>query len=98
MKRQTGARVEAELWQAYRLVCGREKLRSARPIEEFFRLVVDDDSALKALVAMREAAKLRVDGNEAYARVLLDLYICGKFWFSVGDVDEVSVEARLQIR
>jgi hypothetical protein len=34
--------------------CGREKLRSSRPIEEFLSLVVVNDSALSLLSIMRE--------------------------------------------
>jgi hypothetical protein len=56
--------------------------------------VVDNDSALSLLSMMREAAKSRVDGYEAYARVLLDWYTHGKFWINVSD-DEVSVESLL---
>ena len=91
MKTQTGVRVDAELWRAYRMVCGREKLRPSRPIEEFLRFVVDNGSALSLLSMMREAAKSRVDGFEAYARVLLDWYTHGKIWFHVGG-EETSVE------
>jgi hypothetical protein len=94
MKLQTGVRVDAELWRAYRMVCGRERLRPSRPIEEFLRLVVDSDSALGLLSLMREAARSRVDGVEAHARVLLDWYTHGKFWTHVAG-DEVSVESLL---
>ena len=95
MRVQTGVRVDAEVWRAYRLVCRREKLRPCRPIDEFLRLVVDSDSALSLLSMMREAAKTRVDGYEAYARVLLDWYTHGKFWIHVSNDDEVSVETLL---
>jgi hypothetical protein len=94
MRLQTGVRVDAELWRAYRMVCGRERLRPSRPIEEFLRLVVDSDSALGLLSLMREAARSRVDGVEAYARVLIDWYTHGKFWTHVAG-DEVSVESLL---
>ena len=78
------------------MVCEREKLRPGEPIEDFLRLVVDGDSALSLLRLMREAAKRRVDGVEAYARVLLDWYDHGKFWVhSVSGDEEVSVESLL---
>lgn len=64
--------VEAELWAAYRELCRRQKLRASQPIEDFLRLVVGEDSAVGMLRLMREAAKARVEGHEAYARVLLD--------------------------
>jgi hypothetical protein len=72
MKLQTGMRIDAELWTSYRMVCSREKQRPSGPIEEFLRLVVDNDAALSLLRLMREAVKSRVDGLEAYARVRLD--------------------------
>jgi hypothetical protein len=94
MKLQTGVRVEAELWRGYRVVCGRERLRPSRPIEEFLRFVVDGDSAFGLLNLMRGAAKARSDGFEAYARVLLDWYTHGKLWVSVLG-DDAAVESLL---
>lgn len=44
---------------------------------------------------MREAAKARVEGHEAYARVLLDWYTHGKLWVHGLGEDEVSVETLL---
>jgi len=94
MKRQTGVRVDAEVWQAYRALCSREKLRPSLPIEEFLRLVLENESASSLLSMMRGVAKARADGFEAYARVLLDWYTHEKFWFQVGE-DETSVETLL---
>jgi hypothetical protein len=94
MKRQTGVRVDAEVWQAYRALCSREKLRPSFPIEEFLRLVLENESASSLLSMMRGVAKARADGFEAYARVLLDWYTHEKFWFQVGE-DETSVETLL---
>ena len=76
------------------MVCSREKQRPSRAIEDFLRLVVDDDSALSVLSMMGGAAKSKVDGAEAYARVLLYYFTHGKFWISDRD-DEVSVEVSL---
>jgi hypothetical protein len=93
---QTGVRVDSELWQTYRLLCRREKLRPSKPIEEFLRLMVDADSAVSVLSLMREATRSRVEGLEAYARVLLDWYTHGKFWFRVqGEEHEAPVEGQL---
>ena len=94
MKRQTGVRVDAEVWGAYRALCSREKLRPSFPIEEFLRLVLENGSASSVLSMMRGVAKARADGFEAYARVLLDWYTHEKFWFQVGE-DEASVETLL---
>ena len=94
MKLQTGVRVEAELWRAYRVVCGRERLRPSQPIEGFLRLVVDGDSAVGLLNLVRGAVKSRSEGYDAYARVLLDWFIHGKFWLDVAG-DDVSVESLL---
>jgi hypothetical protein len=95
MRQQTGVRVDAEVWRAYRELCSREKLRPSLPIEEFLRLVLEKESALSLLRLMRGVAKARAEGFDAYARVLLDWYTHGKYWFSVGDDDDVSVEALL---
>jgi len=95
MKRQTGVRVEAEVWGAYRAVCGREKLRPSIPIEEFLRLVLENDSASSLLSMMRGVAKARAEGFEAYARVLLDWYTHEKFWFHFGGDEDTSVEGLL---
>jgi hypothetical protein len=95
MKRlQTGMRVDAEVWGAYRVLCSRERVRPSRPIEEFLRLMVDNDSTSSLLVMLREAVKSGVEGYDARARVLLDWYTHGKFWTYVQDV-EVSVEGML---
>ncbi len=94
MKQQTGIRVDAEVWRAYRALCSREKLRPSLPIEEFLRLVLENDSASSLLSMMRGVAKTRAEGFEAYARVLLDWYTHEKFWFPVMG-DEAPVEPLL---
>jgi hypothetical protein len=95
MKKQTGIRVESELWEAYRELCRRQKLRPSQPIEDFLRLAVNEHSAVSLLRLMREAAKTRVKGHEAYARVLLDWYTHDKFWIVGSGEEEVSVETLL---
>jgi len=67
----------------------------SRPAEEFLKLVVDGDSALSLLSLMREAAKSRAKGYEAYTRVLLDWYTHDKFWINTSGENEVSVESLL---
>jgi hypothetical protein len=94
MKLQTGVRVDAEVWRVYRTICTREKLRPSQPIEKLLKLVVDNDSAQSLATMMRETAKTRVNGLEAYARVLLDWYTHRKFWIH-GLNDELSVESLL---
>jgi hypothetical protein len=83
----------------FKTICGREKLYPSRPIEDFLRLVVDNDSALSVLSMLREAAKTRVEGVEAYSRVLLDWFLHDKYWLTLrssGDNDEdVPVETLL---
>ena len=95
MRLQTGVRVDAELWRSYRLLCGREKLRPSQPIEDFLRLVVGNDSAVSVLGLVREAVKSRVEGCEAYARVLLDWYTHGKVWIRGSGDEDLSVETQL---
>ena len=96
MKVQTGVRIEAEVWKAYKAVSSREKLRPSRPIEDFLRLVVDNDSALGVLSMMREAAKTRVAGVEAYARVLLDWYMHDKYWLTLRSSDDEDEEVPVE--
>ena len=43
----------------------------AHAIEEFLRLVCENDSVLTQLTAMRQASKSKVEGYQAYGRVLL---------------------------
>ena len=95
LKRQTGVRVEAELWDAYRELCKRQKLRPSHPIEDFLRLVVNEDSAVGVLRLMREAAKARVEGQEAYAKVLLNWYTHRRFYVDVSKEEDLSVEKLL---
>ena len=86
--------MDSELWHAYRQLCSRDGLRPAQPIEDFLRLVVENDSAMSLLRMLRGAAKAQVDGLEAYTRVLLDWYAHEKYWISISDVS-TSVEALL---
>jgi hypothetical protein len=95
MKKQTGVRVEAELWEAYRELCRSQKLWPSQPIEEFLRLAVEGGSAVGLLRSMRESAKTRAEGHLAYARVLLDWYTHGKFWVDGPGEDDLSVETLL---
>jgi hypothetical protein len=83
------------VWQAYRELCSREKLRPSLPVEEFLKLVLENGSASSLLNAMRGTVKARTEGFEAYARVLLDWYMHGKFWFPVVGDDNAPVEALL---
>ena len=94
MRLQTGLRVDAEVWGSYRKVCGREKVRPYQPIEEFLRLVVDNGSASALVHMLHESAKCRVDGYNAYARVLLAWFTHGKFWTDIQDKD-IAVEELL---
>jgi hypothetical protein len=95
LKKQTRVRVEAELREAYRELCRRQRLRPSQPMEDFMRLVVDEGSAVGLLRLMREAARARTEGHEAYSRVLLDWYTHGKFWIDGPGEEEVSVETLL---
>lgn len=95
MKLQTGVRVEAEVWRAYRALCGRERLRPSVPVEEFLRLVLESGSVLGFLGMIRGVAKARAEGADAYARVLLDWYTHGKYFFHAVGEDEMPVEGLL---
>jgi hypothetical protein len=95
MKRQTGVWIDAEVWDAYRELCDREKLRLAEPIEEYLRLVLQKGSALTALSMMQSLAKTRYGGFEAYVQVLLNWHRTGVYWIDVTAENEVSVQHML---
>lgn len=95
MKLQTGVRFDAEVWRAYRALCGRERLRPSVPVEEFLRLVIESGSVSGFLGMIRGVAKARAEGVDAYARVLLDWYTHGKYFFHVVGEDDMSVEGLL---
>jgi hypothetical protein len=95
MKRQTGVWVDAQVWDAYRELCDREKLRLAEPIEEYLRVVVKNGSPLTVLNMMQGLSKARSEGFEDYARVLLNWHKKGQYWVRVTAENEVSVESLL---
>jgi len=95
MKMQAGFRVEAEVLQAYRALCSREKLRSSVPIEEFLKVVLDKDSASGFLTLIRSVTETNAEGLAAYTRVLLTWYLAGKRYFNSAGKDEESVEGLL---
>jgi hypothetical protein len=95
MKIQTGIRIEAEVWQAYRAFCSRDRLRPSLPIEEFLKAAIDNGSILGFLTQIRVAAKLQGEGINANARVLLNWYMKGKYFFHAPGNDEAPVESLL---
>jgi uncharacterized membrane-anchored protein YjiN (DUF445 family) len=95
MRKQTGLRMNAQVWEAYRDLCSRENLRPNEPIEEFLRLVLHNGSASAVLNMMQGMVKAKSGGFEAYARVLLDWYKNGQLWIRVTDETEAPVEHML---
>jgi hypothetical protein len=95
MKRQTGVWIDAQVWDAYRELCDREKLRLSEPIEEYLRLVLQNGSALTVLNMLQSMAKTRSGGFEAYVQVLLNWHRTGVYWIPVTGENEVSVEHML---
>jgi len=94
MKRQTGVRVDVEVWDAYKSVCVREELRPNEAVEGFLRVVLEDGSALGVLRMLQRAVRARVESLDDYAQVLLSWYKGGRRWvYSEGR--EVSVDAML---
>lgn len=87
--------IDAQVWSAYKSLCSREKLRPSEPIEEYLKLILQTGSALSVSNMMRGMAKTRVQGSEAYARVLLNWYRSGKQWISVSGEGEAYVETLL---
>jgi len=68
-------------------------LRPAEGIEVFLRFVVGDGSVVSVLNWLRMAGK--VEGLEAYARVLLNWYAHGQRWLHVTDEDQAPIEPML---
>ena len=95
MKKQTGVWIDVHVWDAYKALCSREKLRPSEPIEEFLRLILQTGSALTVSNMVQRMAKARIQGSEAYARVLLSWYKNGKHLISVSDEGEAYVETLL---
>jgi hypothetical protein len=95
LKKQTGVWIDVHVWDAYKALCSREKLRPSEPIEEFLRLILQTGSALTVSNMVQRMAKARIQGSEAYARVLLSWYKNGKHLISVSDEGEAYVETLL---
>jgi hypothetical protein len=95
MKVQTGIRIEAEVWQAYKALCSGEHLRPSMPIEEFLKTAVDSQSILKILGFLRTASKSQAEGINANARVLLNWHKQGKHFFHAPGQDDSPVEGLL---
>jgi hypothetical protein len=95
LKKQTGVWIDVHVWDAYKALCSREKLRPSEPIEEFLRLILQTGSALSVSSMVQRMAKARIQGSEAYARVLLSWYKDGKPLISVSDEGEAYVETLL---
>jgi len=93
MKKQTGIWVDAQTWQAYRILCNREKLRPAEPLEKFIRFILRDGSALSIMNWLENVG--RAEGLEAYARVLLNWYKNGTYWIMITDEDEAPIQPML---
>jgi len=95
MKKQTGVRIESEVWQAYRASCGRDRVHPSQPIEKFLKLVLDNGSSQGLVTLMKGAAKVQAEGVNAYARILLNWYTHGKHWFHTLGEDDAPVEGLL---
>lgn len=93
MKKQIGIWVDAAVWQVYRDSCSREKMRPAEPIEKFLGFILRGGSVISTLTWLENAEK--VEGLEAYARVLLEWYKKGKLWIDITDEDETPIEPML---
>lgn len=92
MKTQIGVWIDAQLWNAYKELCDKDRLRPAEPIEAFVAFVVRSGSALAALNMLRAMEEAEAESFEAYARVLLNWYKGGKHWVYVTDENEAPVE------
>jgi hypothetical protein len=86
---------DAQVWNGYREICSREKLRPFEPIEEYLKLVVRNNSALTVLSMIRSIARVKPGAFEAYAQVLLNWQKTGRYWIHVTDEIEAPVEHML---
>lgn len=93
LKRQTGFWVDAVVWDAYKDLCRREKLKPGEAIERFVRFVLESGSVLSVLNLLDGVRG--VEGLESYARVLLARFRKGEFWIHGDDDREISVTAHL---
>jgi len=93
LKKQTGIWVDSAVWEEYRQLCSREKLRPAEPIEKFVRFIVSGGSA-KAVFPMLDASQ-RQESFDAYARVLLDWLRKDVGYVSMPGEDGAPVESML---
>lgn len=91
VKKQSGMRVDAVVWEGYREVCRREKLRPGEPVEEFLGFVLQGGSALNALNMLRSMGEARCECFDAYARVLLDWLRKGVYSVFTANEAEASV-------
>ena len=87
--------MDAQVWNTYREVCRREKLRPFEPIEEYLNFVLRNNSALIVLSMIQSMARVEPAAFEAYARVLLNWYKTGRYWIHVTDEIEAPVENML---
>jgi hypothetical protein len=87
--------MDSQIWNVYREVCRREKLRPFEPIEEYLKLVVRNNSALIVLSMIRSITKVKPGAFEAYAQVLLNWHKTGRYWIHVTDEIEAPVEHML---
>jgi hypothetical protein len=93
MKRQIGVWVDSSVWQSYRELCGRERVKPGESLEEFLRFVLGQGSVLAVVNMLKRLGK--AEGFEAYARVLLSWYNSGYRWIQTSDEDEAPVEPML---
>jgi hypothetical protein len=64
-------------------------------VEEFLKLVVRSGSPRAVVDLLKGMEKSKVEGFEAYARVLLHWYTHDKFWMYTVGMQEVAVERLL---
>jgi hypothetical protein len=95
MKKQTGIAVDALAWEAYRDLCRKERLRPGEAFEKFIQSCLDNESVSAVLNLLETMRRSRIEGLEAYARVLLHYLRKGWRFIEADGEDEVSVQAHL---
>jgi hypothetical protein len=91
MKKQIGIWISSDVWEAYKDLCSREKLRPAEPIEKFVEFVLRNGSASTVSNMMQSMAEARSEGFQSYVRVLLDKWNHDIGWIGVDNEKSVSI-------
>ncbi|MCK4478161.1 hypothetical protein KAU88_06505 [Candidatus Bathyarchaeota archaeon] len=93
LKTQIGVWIDSATWNAYKMLCSREKLRPAEGLEEFLKVVNCEGSVAAALQLLRSTAD--DEGVKAQVEVLMKWSRQGKYWFYDNRGKQVNIKGVL---